>query len=234
MTAPTILQIVPTITDQKGDRYVLGAEARFSDRDPKTFDCSELFEWAVAGRWGVPFPDGAANQWRFCQQHKTTLGVAEGIATFGTLLFRVVPHGGGGGGDHVAMSLGNGQTFEARGRKYGVNYFTAGKRVWTGAARIPGVTYATGTTPIQPPIVKEGRVATAADVNQNGALGRLERLFYDIHTAAEAHGIKVPLVDKPQPKDATDVLQVNEAAIARLDLERDAILAAVKALAAKH
>lgn len=135
MTA-SVDEFIATIETQRGDVYVFGAEARFSDPNPRAFDCSELVEWGCA-RVGVPFVDGAANQLGYCRVHRTVIPLATAFSTFGALLFRV----GAGGTNHVAVSLGNSHTFEARGRAYGVNEFSALGRVWTAAARIPGLDY---------------------------------------------------------------------------------------------
>lgn len=144
---------------QAGDPYVLGAEASKLDANPRRFDCSELTEWAC-GRAGVfpVLPDGAWFQKEHCRRHGTLISVADGIRTKGALLF--VAKGlfaSNGGGNHVAFSLGDGRTIEARGRKYGVGVFNANGRSWTHAARIPGVDYSAvshpspGPTP--PPVI---------------------------------------------------------------------------------
>jgi cell wall-associated NlpC family hydrolase len=123
---------------QQGDEYVFGAEAEFDDPDPERFDCSELVQWA-ASRCGVSFVDGAQNQRNACQNADTLIDVSEGIKTLGSLLFRIDE---AEGNDHVAISLGNGKTMEARGSAYGVNMFEATGRSWTHAGLIPGLTAA--------------------------------------------------------------------------------------------
>src|SRR5688500_5069894 len=96
---------------QLGDPYVFGAEASFDDPDPPRFDCSELVEWAAA-RCKVSFVDGAQNQRDACRRGGTLMDVNEAIRTRGALLFRIDE---GPGNDHVAISLGDGSTIEARG-----------------------------------------------------------------------------------------------------------------------
>lgn len=118
---------------QRGDPYVFGAEAEFSDPNPDRFDCSELVQWAAA-RLGVVFADGAENQRNTCRNAGTLIPVSRGIHTRGALLFRVdAPPG-----DHVAISLGDGRTIEARGKDFGVNVFDATGRTWTDAGIVPG------------------------------------------------------------------------------------------------
>ena len=130
---------------QRGDPYVFGAEARTSDPNPDAFDCSELVEW-VCHRLGLVMPDGSKNQKAFCAEKRTLVSLAKGISTQGALLFRMT-----GSPTHVAFSLGNGSTMEAKGSRYGVNVFDARNRNWTHAALIPGVIYAA------PPVLKAQR-----------------------------------------------------------------------------
>lgn len=138
---PFAADFVALCLRQRGDRYVFGHEVRFDDRDPDTFDCSELVEWA-ARRLGVSFPDGSWAQ-DAAVKH---IGVERAIGTQGALLFR---HRGSSG--HVAVSLGNGSTIEARGRAYGVNVFTARGRDWTSAGLIPGIKYRRPSSPPRSP-----------------------------------------------------------------------------------
>jgi len=139
----TAAQVVILAAAQVGDRYVLGVEASPNNPDPTMFDCSELVEW-VCARLGVtpPMPDLAYRQAAHCRLHGTTIPVAEAVATAGALLFKDLGAGGSGGqGNHVAISLGDGQTIEARGAAYGVGSFAASGRGWNYAALIPGVSY---------------------------------------------------------------------------------------------
>ncbi len=114
---------------QQGKPYVFGAEANPSNDNPRAFDCSELIEWA-ARRAGVNFPDGSAAQ----IGATTPMSVEEALRTPGALLFRA------GNPNHIAISLGDGRTMEARGRRYGVGIFeNAADRTWTRAGTIPGL-----------------------------------------------------------------------------------------------
>jgi len=168
---------------QRGDRYVFGAEAGFDDPDPDAFDCSELVEWAVH-RVGLGFPDGSWAQ-DAAVRH---IPIDKGLATQGALLFR---HRGTSG--HVAVSLGNGSTIEARGAAYGVNVFPATGRDWTSSGLVPGLKYRRppdnphATTPpwpgrylMQPPVTKGDDVRAwqqrmrdrGATIDVDGAYGR--------------------------------------------------------------
>lgn len=113
---------------QQGKAYVYGAETRPSDPNPQAFDCSELVEWA-ARRAGVSIPDGSINQINAARP----MSVEQALRTPGALLFR------SGNPNHIAISLGDGRTIEARGRRYGVGIFSAEGRGWTRAGTIPGL-----------------------------------------------------------------------------------------------
>src|SRR4029079_14694379 len=106
---------VPIGLRQRWGGYLVGAEAAFDAPDPDAVDCSELVEWAVR-RVGLSFPDSSWAQ-DAAVKH---IAIDKGLATQGPLLFR---HRGTSG--HVAVSLGNGSTIEARGAAYGVNVFPA-------------------------------------------------------------------------------------------------------------
>jgi len=62
--------------------------------------------------------------------------VSTARATRGALLFRIDE---GPSNDHVAISLGDGKTIEARGAAYGVNVFSVAGRRWTHGGLIPGL-----------------------------------------------------------------------------------------------
>jgi cell wall-associated NlpC family hydrolase len=124
---------------QDGDPYVWGAEANTSDADPHSFDCSELIQWA-AGRAGVNLPDGSWNQYLALQDH--AIPVDEALHTRGALLFHFSSEPTAGSGRpaeaHVAISLGDGTTIEARGTKYGVGEFSGDGR-FNYAVLVPGL-----------------------------------------------------------------------------------------------
>ena len=116
---------------QRGDRYVFGAEASPSDSNPTAFDCSELTQWA-ADRVGVTIPDGAMYQYLDLKSEGQLMPVDEALHTKGALLFYFSSEPTSGGARpseaHVAISLGDGRTIEARGSSYGVNEFPAAGR----------------------------------------------------------------------------------------------------------
>ncbi|MFN8075916.1 MAG: transglycosylase SLT domain-containing protein [Kineosporiaceae bacterium] len=137
-------------TAQKGDAYVMGAQARFSDPNPSVFDCAELVRWS-AHRAGVSMPDGSWLQYLHLKEAGALIPVEEAKHTRGALLFSFssepVPGGARPSHSHVAISDGHGHTVEARGRAYGVGSWEAGRR-FDYAAVIPGLDG--GDAPAQP------------------------------------------------------------------------------------
>ncbi|MEU8229115.1 NlpC/P60 family protein [Actinoplanes sp. NPDC048967] len=138
--------------NQIGDRYVFGAEADLEDADPETFDCSELTQWA-ASQAGVTLPDGATQQYLHLKKLGVLVPVEEAKDIPGALLFSFdrEPRLGDGRtpGAHVAISLGDGATVEARNSRDGVGQFTSGDR-FQYAAVIPGISDGEATVP--PPV----------------------------------------------------------------------------------
>ena len=136
---------VDLLLSQDGDRYIFGHEVSPSDSDPDAFDCSELIEWACA-RLGVTprMPDGSWYQARHVRNHGLLIPVDQAIRTRGALLFRFSSSpftGGRPSSAHVAVSLGNGETIEARSTRHGVGRFSAHGRGWTHAGLVPGIDY---------------------------------------------------------------------------------------------
>lgn len=142
MKAP-VGQFVNLCLAQKGDKYIFASEASATDPNPEAFDCSELIEWA-SHRLQLTMPDGSMNQRAYCQGSKTMISLAKARTTRGALLFRDISVTGVG---HVAVSLGNGTTIEARGSAYGVGIFPFDNRGWTEAALHPSLDYRKRTKP---------------------------------------------------------------------------------------
>ena len=134
-------QFVDEALRQAGDPYVWGSSASPADADPDAFDCSELTKWA-AKRVGIDLPDGSWLQYLKLKEQSAVIPVEQALKTPGALLFNFSsepkPGGGRPGQAHVAISLGDGRTIEARGKKYGVGTFDAGDR-FKYAAVIPGM-----------------------------------------------------------------------------------------------
>ena len=123
-------QFVDTALKQNGKPYIFGAETQLADPSPPAFDCSELVQWA-AKQAGLVVPDGSAAQLTHCKTLGTLIAVHQAKLVRGALLFRP---------GHVAISLGDGRTIEARGAAYGVGVFDE-RSTWTHGALVPGMRY---------------------------------------------------------------------------------------------
>lgn len=174
---------------QNGKPYVYGAEASANNDNPRALDCSELVEWAAA-RSGAHMPDGSANQLAHCRRHGTEISVDQALRTPGALLFRP---------GHVAISLGDGRTIEAKGRAYGVGVFNARGR-FTAAALVPGMQYGGGPgagSPLGGPRGVEARPAGSSatarqlDRQLGGRFAGQGQAFVD---AARRHGVDPALL----------------------------------------
>ena len=158
--------------DQIGDRYVFGAETDLDDADPDVFDCSEFTQWA-AGQAGVELPDGATAQYLHLKKLGVLVPVEEAKNTPGALLFHFdrEPRLGDGRtpGAHVAISLGDGATVEARNSRDGVGQFTADNR-FQFAAVIPGISDGEATVPPAgpPPPVEPPPALGGKDTDEDG------------------------------------------------------------------
>lgn len=154
MTTPTatVDQVLSKAFPFRGQPYRFGAELALAGPESVgPIDCSELVQVASA-RAGVapPVPDGAYYQWRHSLNHGLGLTVAEAAKVRGALLF--VGDGTGVGRDsitHVAFSLGDGTTFEARGTAWGVGSWPVANR-FDFAGLMPGVAYQKPTSPPKP------------------------------------------------------------------------------------
>lgn len=135
------------LLSQAGKRYIFGHEVSPSDTNPAAFDCSELIEWAAYQLKVEPrVPDGSWYQARHCQKHGALIPIPRALSTKGALLFRFSTSPFSGSrptSSHVAVSLGDGRTIEAKGTRYGVGIFTAEGRGWTHAGLVPGIDYVT-------------------------------------------------------------------------------------------
>ncbi|WP_437760865.1 GH25 family lysozyme [Sorangium sp. So ce1389] len=142
---PTADALCQKLLSQTEDRYIYGHEVRLTDPNPSAFDCSELIEWGCAQLGVKPaMPDGSWVQARHVRAARLLMPVQTAIATRGALLFRFSGDPFAGGRPkhaHVALSLGDGRTIEARDTAHGVGVFPALERGWTHAGRIPGIDY---------------------------------------------------------------------------------------------
>lgn len=191
----SVRDFVNLALSQAGDKYIFAAEASRTDPDPEAFDCSELVEW-VLERLGVPdFPDGSMNQ----RAHCNAIPIDRAIRTRGALLFRDPSVTGTG---HVAISLGNNHTIEARGSAYGVGSFDASPsaRLWTSGGFIPEVNYR--IEPMKPAFVDRW-VVFGRFGGRWGAGISLRAIHRYIEAAEAKHGVAL-VVKRKEPTDLRD------------------------------
>ncbi|WP_243061139.1 C40 family peptidase [Nocardioides sp. SR21] len=106
---------------QRGDAYQWGGNG------PSEWDCSGLVQAATAAA-GHTLTKPSSSQASAVAAAGKGLTIEAAIRTRGALLFRM-----GSPYNHVAISLGNGQTIEAMGEAYGVCIGSANGRGWTSA-----------------------------------------------------------------------------------------------------
>ena len=125
---------------QVGDRYVYGAPRTPTAKNPTEFDCSSFTQWA-ARQAGVKLDSTAEYQYMQLKRTNHLIPVDQALKTKGALLFYFSREPSGGlpaGQAHVAISLGDGRTVEAKGTRYGVGEWSA-KHRFNYAATIPGI-----------------------------------------------------------------------------------------------
>ena len=125
---------------QIGDRYVYGAPRTPTAKNPTEFDCSSFTQWA-ARQAGVKLDSTAEYQYMQLKRTNHLIPVDQALKTKGALLFYFSREPSGGlpaGQAHVAISLGDGRTVEAKGTRYGVGEWSA-KHRFNYAATIPGI-----------------------------------------------------------------------------------------------
>jgi cell wall-associated NlpC family hydrolase len=141
-----IEQVLEIALSAQGVPYRMGAVAQASEVRPSELDCSELVKWACARAKVVPrMPDGSWYQLQHCLRHATKIEVDEALRTRGALLFYFDGNPLGTTrpkGAHVAFSLGDGRTFEAKSTRLGTGTFKTSMVRWTHGGLIPGCVYA--------------------------------------------------------------------------------------------
>lgn len=122
--ASAIEKFIAFAQSKVGGPYLWGGNG------PDGYDCSGLVQ-AAAASIGVKLPRYSVDQYNACVLAGGKLDVSDGIKTRGALLFHNTPE------QHVAISLGNGQTIEAMNSRVGIVNGNAGGRGWTDAATLP-------------------------------------------------------------------------------------------------
>lgn len=127
----------------EGDTYAYGTARDLSNPDPSAFDCSGLVVWS-AKQSGYEAPGfgntNAEGLYQFTKKTGGELTPEEAKKQKGALLFRKED---GAAAHHVAISLGDGTTMEAKGTAEGVGQFPE-RDTWNTAGVLPGMSAAVG------------------------------------------------------------------------------------------
>jgi cell wall-associated NlpC family hydrolase len=179
---------------QRGDSYSYGSTPKLSAKNPTSFDCSSLTQWA-ANKAGVKLPRTAEYQYMELKHQHNLIPVDQALKTPGALLFyfsREPTSSLPAGQAHVAISKGDGRTIEAKGTAYGVGEFSAKNR-FNYAGVIPGISDAKGLKEYKSVRAARDHIAepeakttpdTVADTNGHGADGHGANGF-DIDSGAK-------------------------------------------------
>jgi cell wall-associated NlpC family hydrolase len=127
-TAEAFVQVA---LSEQGKPYRWGASG------PAAFDCSGLVQYCAnkVGVHTVHKPVSAIYEHIKDTAVGYIISVDQAIATRGSVLIRI----SSAEGNHIAISLGNGQTMEAHGKATGCGIYPAHGRLWTAGAIIPGI-----------------------------------------------------------------------------------------------
>lgn len=141
--ADHVYKLVTTGIDGSRPAYVFGAEANLRDASPDKIDCSELVQWGVYQQTGDSWVDGSRYQYSACKH----ITVSQALHIKGALLF-VTGSGSPNGIHHVAVSMGNGTTAEAR-SKYAVSgELSSGRAQTVGSWKAAGRFQYAGLIPV--------------------------------------------------------------------------------------
>jgi cell wall-associated NlpC family hydrolase len=171
---------------QTGDHYVWGAHASFDDPNPSAFDCSDLVQWATHRVGITTMPRTAWEQYEYLHKGGHAIPIDQAIHTPGALLFSFSsdPDTTHPGHCHVAISLGNGKTMEAKGSQYGVGSWAATTKRFEYAAVIPELAGGSPThAPVAPTPSAATPVTTASLVDQFEYRLRTDPSTMDSHPA---------------------------------------------------
>lgn len=150
--------------EHNGEDYVLGARAPLANKNWKgPWDCAEFTTWCSYQAYQIIFGAKPLDPmradaytgfwWDHAVQQKARCSVDEALRTPGAFLLRKpgafqIKIG------HIAISCGDGTTFEAKGKRDGVGHFPNAKgRSWSTGVLLPGIRYSSseGTITHQPP-----------------------------------------------------------------------------------
>jgi hypothetical protein len=154
-------EIVQTARKHKNEKYVLGSKAPLANKDWKgPWDCAEFVSWCAYQAYQIIYAVRPANPvsgesysgWWFDDGKKVGIDipVEQAIATEGAILVRKPNYSPNLKIGHVAISLGDGGTIEAKDKANGVlEVKGASNRPWSLGILLPGVKYKAGAAGAQ-------------------------------------------------------------------------------------
>jgi hypothetical protein len=146
--------IIAVARQHIGEDYILGAVAPLANTQHRgPWDCAEFVSWCAYQAYGIVYavrpPDPRLGEsysgWWYEDARNVgrEVTVAKALETEGAILVRKPRSQGSPRIGHVAISLGNGSTIEAKDRATGVaEVRNAASRLWDLGVYIPGVSYA--------------------------------------------------------------------------------------------
>lgn len=144
--------IVAFANQHIGEQYILGARAPLANKHWKgPWDCAEFVSWCAYQAYDIiyavrppnPSTGESYSGWWYDDAKKVGVEIskAKALATVGAILVRK-PNFNGVKIGHVAISLGNGSTIEAKDAANGVRVVANAKdRLWTLGVLLPGIKY---------------------------------------------------------------------------------------------
>lgn len=146
-----VSEFLELMRSQLSKPYEYGAKAACDDPDPPAYDCAEIIRWSGCRLSLDPaIPDGSWLQLQHCASYSLLIDVTTARSVKGALLYSCAsrePIEAPWGTQrpqrsHVAVSLGNGRTIEARpSNGNAVSEQPFDNRGWRYAALIPGLAY---------------------------------------------------------------------------------------------
>lgn len=197
------VDVVTIANTRIGQIYTWGARAVLSNKNHNgPWDCAEFVSWCTFQAYGFVFgaygsdPDSAdpySGKWYSdAVDQKATTSVDGALGTPGAILIRKP-------GDfhlkvgHVAVSLGNGSTIEARSTKYGTGIFSgAATRPWSIGCLLPGVTYSAGSIPHSP---DTGVLRLVKPFMRGPAVTKVQERLRDLGFGLDPDGVFGPVTE---------------------------------------
>ncbi len=138
-----------------GEAYILGARAPLTNKNwTGPWDCAEFASWCSYQAYDIIFGAKPSDPlradaytgfwWDHASEQNAMCTVDEALETPGSFLLRK-PGAFGITIGHIAISCGDGTTFEAKNRRSGVGHFeNAADRPWSCGVLLPGIRYERG------------------------------------------------------------------------------------------